>query len=349
MDVKEFLIQMDAAPHVSGYESELVKVLSDEFSKYADVSVDKFGNFIAHKRGISGGPKVMLSAHMDEIGMMVSAICDNGFVKFSPIGGFDWRTMLAQEVIIHGNGGRQKVFGVIGIKPPHLTDPAERKKVVKQHDMAIDTGFSKKKLELLIRPGDIITLNQDIAELQNGKLTGRAFDNIAGIAAMHCAIKNLEHFNHKADLYFVATGQEEIGYRGAVTASYNIKPDIGIAIDVTHGRAAGLAEHESFDLGKGPVIAFGPNINRKLFEDLKKTAIKNNIKYQVEVIPGMSGTDAVAMQITEGGMITGIISIPLSYMHTSVETIAVRDIENCGKLISDYIIELQNWEGEPCW
>ena len=348
MEIKDFLIQMDAAPHVSGYESGLIQALSDEFSKYADVSADKFGNFIAHKSGTGGGPKVMLSAHMDEIGLMVSAICDGGFVKFSPIGGFDPRTMLAQEAIIHGSQSRQNVFGVIGIKPPHLTDDAERNKVVKLQDMAIDTGFSKEKLETLIRPGDIITLNQNIAELQNGRLTGRAFDNIAGIAAMHCAIKNLEHFNHKADLYFVATGQEEIGFRGAITASYNIKPDIGIAIDVTHGRAPGLAEHESHELGKGPAIAFGPNVNRKLFEDLKKAAIKNNIKYQIEVIPAMSGTDAVAMQIAEGGMITGILSIPLSYMHTTVETISVQDIESCGRLVSDYIIQLQNWEGEPC-
>ena len=348
MEVKEFLFQMDAVPHVSGYEDELVKVLSDEFSKYAKVSVDKFGNFIAHKPGSGGGPKVMLSAHMDEIGMMVSAICDSGFVKFSTIGGFDARTLLAQEVIIHGNRGNQKVFGVIGIKPPHLTDPAERKKVVKLHDMSIDTGFSKEKLETLIKPGDIITLNQEITELQNGKLTCRAFDNTAGIAAMYCALKNLEHFSHKADLYFVATAQEETGFRGAITASYNIKPDIGLAIDVTHGRGGGLAEHESCELGKGPAIAIGPNVNRKLFEDLKKTALKNNTKYQVEVIPGMSGTDAVAMQIAEGGMITGVLSIPLNYMHTTVETIAVQDVENCGKLISDYIIELQNWEGEPC-
>jgi len=351
LGVKEFLVQMSTVPHVSGYESELAKVISGEFSKYAKVSVDAFGNLVAYKKGTrlssgKAGPKIMFAAHMDEIGMIVSDICDNGFVKFSRIGGIDAHNMLAQEVIIHG---RQKVFGVIGIKPPHLTSSAEMKKIVELHDMSIDTGFSKEKLEDMIRVGDIITLNQDIGELQNGKLTGRALDNTAGVAVLYCALKNLEHFSHCADVYFVASAQEEIGLRGAITSTYNIKPDIGIAIDVGFGRANGLAEHESIDLGKGPAIAIGPNINRQLFDDLKKAAIKNNTKYQVEVIPGRTGTDATAIQVGEGGVITGLLSIPLKYMHSTVETIAIKDVESCGKLISDYIVELQGREDELCY
>ena len=335
---------MDAVPHVSGYEDELSKIISKEFSKYAEVSVDRFGNLIAHRPGSgNSGPKIMLSAHMDEIGMMVSAICDGGFVKFSRIGGVDGRNMLAQEVMIHG---RQKIYGVIGIKPPHLTSLSEMKKSVDLHDMAIDTGFSKEKLETLIRPGDIITLKQNIAALQNDKLTGRALDNTAGIAALLCAMKNLEHFSHKADVFFVASAQEEVGYRGAITATYNIRPDIGIAIDVGFGRVNGLAEHETIELGKGPAIVIGPNINRKLFEALKKIAIKNNIRYQIKVTHGVTGTDAAAIQIGEGGVIAGLLSIPLKYMHSTVETVAIHDIESCGKLVSDYIIDLQSWEGE---
>ena len=347
METKDFLCKMGTIPHVSGYEGELVKFLSAEFSKYTDVSVDKFGNLIARKAG-TGGPKVMLSAHMDEIGMMVSLLCDGGFVKFSRIGGIDPRCMLAQEVTIHG---REKVYGLIGIKPPHLTSPAERSKLVELHDMAIDTGYSKEKLEKLVRPGDIITFNTEITELKNGKITGRALDNTAGVAALYCAMKNLEHFKHNADVYFVASAQEEVGLRGAVTATYNIKPDIGIAVDVCFGSGGGVSEQDSSELGKGPVIAIGPNIHRKLFEALKKTAAKKNTKYQVEVESHMSGTDAVAIQISEGGVITGLLSIPTNYMHSTTEVISVSDVENCGKLIADYIVELQkgNWEDELCY
>ena len=339
MDVQEFLTKMSSYPHVSGYESELAGFIKDVFAKYTQSSIDKFGNVIANKPSLTStgqNTKIMFCAHMDENGLMVADIADDGFVKFSPVGGMDKRTMLAQEVTIHG---REKVYGVIGTKPPHLTDPKERSKSIEFHDMAIDTGFSKEKLSQIIRPGDIITMNQGISELQNKKLTGRSLDNIVGVAALYCAMKSLEHFNHNADLYFVASAQEEVGKGGARTATYTIKPDIGIAVDVGQGRIPGLAEYEAFELGKGPVLGIGPNFNRKLFDDLKKVATKNNAKYQVEVIPFMSGTDATDIQISGDGVITGLMSIPLKYMHSTVETVAVSDIESCGKLMADYIIE----------
>ena len=348
MEIKELLIKMNDVPHVSGYEGELAKLLTDIFSKYADVSQDKFGNLIAHKKGTGKGPKVMFMAHMDEIGMMVSVLCDNGFVKFSPIGGIDARNILAQEVIIHG---RQKIFGVIGIKPPHLTSPAERKKTVAIHDVAIDTGYSKDMLSKLIKPGDIITFKQNLTELKNEKVAGKSLDNIASVAALYCAMKNLEHYKHDADVYFVASAQEEVGCRGGKTASYTIKPDIGIAIDVTFGRTAGLSQHESFELGKGPTLVVGPAITRKLFENLKNTAAKNNIPYQVEVSPTRTGTDADVIQVAEGGICTGVIGIPLKYMHSTVETLSLCDVKTTGKLMSEYIISLQgaDKEDEKCF
>ena len=344
MDIKGFLAKMSSVPRVSGYEGELAQVVSAEFSKYADVSIDKIGNLTAHKKG-SSGPKIMVCAHMDEIGMMAATIEEGGFVKFTPIGGIDRRNILAQEVTIHG---KEKVFGVIGIKPPHLTSPEDRKKAVEIYDMAIDTGFSKEKLEEMIRPGDIITFNQESAELKNNKFTGRALDNIASVAAMHCALKNLEHYNHKADLFFVASAQEELGYRGGIVATYNIKPDIGIAIDVTFGKAPGHDEYETYELGKGPVLSIGPGHTRKLFEALKKVAEKNKIPYQVDCAPTSRGTDAYVMQIGEGGVVTGLVSIPLKYMHSTVETLKIDDVEMCGKLISDYVISLQSEGDEKC-
>ena len=348
MEIKELLARMNDVPHVSGYEGELTQVLSGVFSQYSKVSEDKFGNLIARKKGSGKGPKVMFMAHMDEIGMMVSVLCDGGFVKFSAIGGIDARNMLAQEVIIHG---REKVFGVIGIKPPHLTSPAERKKTIELHEMVIDTGYSKEELSELIKPGDIISFKQGVVELKNGKLAGRAFDNIASVAALYCAMRNLEHYNHDADVYFVASAQEEVGCRGGKTASYAIKPDVGIAVDVTFGRTSGLGEHESSELGKGPTLVIGPTINRKIFVGLKDTATKNKIPFQLEVSPTRTGTDADVIQITQGGIFTGIICIPLKYMHSTVETLSISDIEMTGKLMSDYIISLQvrGEEDEECF
>lgn len=348
MELKELLARMNDVPHVSGYEGELAQMLTGVFSKYTEVSVDKFGNLIALKKGKGTGPKVMFMAHMDEIGMMVNVICDKGFVKFVSIGGIDARNMLAQEVIIHG---KEKVYGVIGIKPPHLTPPAEQKKTVELHDMMIDTGYSKEELSKLVKPGDIITIKQNVTELKNGKLAGKSFDNTAGVSALYCAMKNLEHYNHEADVYFVASAQEEVGLRGGRTASYTIKPDIGIALDVTFGRTAGLSEHKSSELGKGPSLTIGPAITRKLFEDLKRVASKNKIPYNVEVAPRGTGTDADEIQIAQGGVCTGIISIPLKYMHSTVETLSLSDIEMTGRLMSEYIISLQGCdeEGEECF
>ena len=341
MDIKEFLAKMRSVPHVSGYEGRLAEVVSAEFSKYAEVSIDRFGNLVAHKKG-SGGPKIMVCAHMDEIGMMVATIEEGGFVKFSCIGGIDKRNVLAQEVTIHG---RENVFGVIGIKPPHLTSAEDRKKAVDFFDMAIDTGYSKEKLETLVRPGDIISFNGENIELKNNKLAGVALDDIAGIAAMHCALKNLEFFSHKAELYFVASTQEEVRwYGGALVSTYNIEPDIGIAIDVTFGRAPAHDEYDTVELGKGPSISIGPGHTRKLFEQLKKVATKNKIPYQIECAPNSRGTDAYVMQIGKGGVVTGLLSIPLRYMHSTVETLDLGDVEMCGKLLSDYVISLQSEE-----
>ncbi|MCL2060393.1 MAG: M42 family peptidase [Oscillospiraceae bacterium] len=383
MDIKEFIIKMNAVPHVSGYEGALIEVISEAFSPYADVSVDKFGNLIARsatrrygsdggegragraggsggdgggshasrvgRAGGSGGDvagpalKVMLCAHMDEIGMMVSAICENGFVKFTQVGGIDARNILAQEVTIHG---REKVYGVIGIKPPHVTSPAEANKAAALHDLSIDTGYGEEKLRTLIKVGDIITINQDVAELQNSRIAGKALDDSAGVAVLYQVMKNLEFFDSCADIYYVASAQEEVGLRGATTAAYTIKPDIGIAIDVEFGRGGGGgssgSDYETIELGKGPGLTVGPNINRKLFEVLKRAAVDNNTPYQVIVSPQGTGTDATAIQISGAGVATGLVSVPLKYMHSTVEMLVLGDIKNCGKLISDYIATLND-------
>jgi len=337
---------MGKVPHVAGYESALAHLAAGWFGKLASAQTDSLGNMIARKQGAKNAPRVMVCAHMDEIGLMATEICDNGFVKFARIGGIDKRNILATEVTIHG---RKPVYGIIGIKPPHLTSADEMKASIEIKDMAIDTGYPKEKLEKLVRPGDIITFNREVTELKNGRLTGRALDDTAGLAAMYHALELLKDFKHNADLYFVGSAQEEVGARGAKTAAYGIKPDIAIIIDVGFANTPGLADHETIKMGDGAAIAVGAAVNRKVFDDLKKIAKQNNTKHQIEVLPGRSGTDADEIQIAAGGVLTGVLSIPLKYMHSTVEVVDLADVKNCGKLVADYIMSLQDWEGDECY
>jgi endoglucanase len=173
-------------------------------------------------------------------------------------------------------------------------------------------------------------------------------DDAAGIAVMLSVIKNLRYVNHAIDIYFVATAQEEVGLRGAKTAAHTISPDIAIALDVTFGRASGLSEHETSVMGNGPAIAVGPGIHRKIYEAFKETAARNNIPHQVEVLPARTGTDADILQISGNGVVTGLLSVPVRYIHSTVETVDIKDIENCGRLIAEYIKGLKREAGDLC-
>ena len=346
-NLKQFLKDLNEIPHVSGYEQEAVSYLKEKFKPFVDeLYTDELGNLIALKKGDEDGPKVMFMGHIDQIGMIVTHITDEGFIKFSNIGGVDRRNILAQEVIIHGKNS--KIYGVIGIKPPHLTSAEETKKPVEIHDLLIDTGYSKEALENLIRPGDIITLKQDIADLQNNQITGNALDDTAGVATMYVCMQNLKDYKNKANVYYVVSVQEEVGVRGATTATYNIKPDIGIAIDVTFAKSNDLKDYETSKVGEGPVISVGPNLARTLFERLKQTAQKTNIPFQIQGQPFPTGTDARAIQTAVGGVTTGLLGVPLKYMHSTVEVISTKDTHECGVLMANYVISL-NDEKEIYW
>ncbi len=339
MEIRELLKKLSESTGVSGNENEISKFVYSLFSKYADeITVDPLGNIICLKRGEANSPnKVMLAAHMDEIGLMVKEIDEKGFIKFTNIGGIDQRTLLCQEVIIHG---QRKVFGVIGAKPPHLTTKEERDKAIKIEELVIDTGFDKKQLDELINIGDFITIKRKANFLLNDWVTGKAMDDRAGVAAMYLCLQELQKSKHNADVYCVATVQEEVGTRGAITSTYGINPQIGIAIDVGFGNTPDLNKFDTIEMMGGPAITIGPNIHPKLFEKLKDVAEKNYIDYQIEIAQGPTGTDARSIQISREGVATGLLSIPLRYMHTSVETISISDIEKTGKLLAEFIKSL---------
>lgn len=351
METKILLELLCNANGVSGYEGKLEELIITGFKEYTDdITVDKLGNIIALKKGtaIRNNIKIMLAAHMDEIGLMVKDIEENGFIRFTNIGGIDPRTILGQEVIVHG---KRDVFGVIGSKPPHLQDISEQDKAIKMEDMTIDIGYSKDEVKEIIKIGDIISINRSLFDLQGNRVAGKALDDKAGIAAIFQCVKELNNINHEADLYFVSTVQEEVSMAGALVSTYSINPDIGIAIDVGFGLTPELSKAGSLELGKGPGITLGGNIHPGLRKRLVDIAKEYNIPYQMEICAGPSGTDAMAMQITKEGIPTLVLSIPLRYMHTSVEVVDMIDIKNTGKLLAFFIASIsnENLEGLLCY
>lgn len=339
--LKEFIQAMVEAPGLSGFESAVSKVIEEYFKPYSDDIVrDKLGNLITLKKGNVGDrKKIMLAAHMDEIGLIVKKIDENGFIKFSTIGGIDQRTLLTQEVIIHG---KKDLFGIIGNKPPHILSEDEKKKSIKIEDMLIDVGLTKEEAGKFIAIGDPISFKRKMISLQGDCVSSKALDDRAGVAVMYECLKELNKMNHDCDVYVVATVQEEVGLRGAITSTYGIFPDIGIAIDVGFAHTPELPKNEFSELGKGPAIGFGANIHPKVNKGLLTAAKEYNLPYQQEFYAGATGTDAWAIQVTQSGVATGLISIPLRYMHTSVEVVDLNDIKYAGKILANYIVSLNH-------
>lgn len=344
---KHFLKELSEHQGVSGYERSIAPLVIKEFQSSAEeVQTDRFGNIYAHKRGETGRYKIMLAAHMDEIGLMVKKIDPRGFLRFTTVGGVDQRTLLSQEVIIHG---RQSIPGVIGSMPPHLVHE-DGNKAVKIEDMGIDLGLPYEEIQKVVQVGDIVTLKRSPVELLGGLIAGKSLDDRAGVVVMQICLQELHRLHHTHDVIAVITTQEEVGLRGALTSAYTLNPDLAIAIDVTHAATPDTKGQVSLELGKGPAIALGPNIHPLVYESLTDAAQNARIPFQIEPVAGMSGTDAWAIQVARAGIPTGLLSIPLRYMHTSVETLDMNDVINSGLLLAHFIASLpEDLEGNICY
>ena len=336
MEIASLLKKLSEARGVSGYEAEVREIVAQEFGRYADeVQTDKLGNVIALKRGEGEEPRprIMLAGHMDEIGLMVTKL-EKGFLRFTSVGGFDERVLLGQEVTVHG---RKDLPGIIGSRPPHVLPQEEREKIIPMDKLFIDVGVGEEELEHLVRVGDLVTLRREFTQLRDDLAAGKALDDRTAVAAILVCLEALAPIRHTWDVYAVATVQEEVGMRGAITSAYGLAPDVAIAIDVTFGDQPGVSEAETVKVGEGPAIGFGPNIHPKLHQALVEVAKELEMPYQVEPLPGRSGTDAWVIQVTREGIPTALLSIPLRYMHTSVETVSLKDVERTGRLLAGFI------------
>ncbi len=320
---------------ISGYEDEVRELVFSEVENVADsVRTDRMGNVIAVKKGDER--KVMLAAHMDEIGFMVKHIEEKGFLRVAPIGGWFSQTVLNQRCFVHTRDGR--VVGVFGCKPPHIMKEDERKKVIKIEDMFVDVGAESKEeaCEMGVEIGCPVTLDRELRKLGNNRITGKALDDRAGVAAVIEAFKKAEC---EATLYAVFTVQEEVGLKGARTSAFSIYPDMAIAVDVCVATDfPGANVNQEINLGKGPAITIADGSGRGLIAHrnvirlLRETAEKNDIPYQLEVGEGGT-TDATAIHLTREGVPSGVVSIPARYIHTPVEVIDLRDYENTVNLL----------------
>lgn len=339
-----FLKELVETPSPSGYEQPAQRVIRAELEAVADeIYTDVMGNQIARLAG-KGGPKLMLAGHCDEIGFMVQYVDDNGFIYFGAIGGVDPHLSPGQRINIHT--ATETVPGVIGKKAIHLIDPKDRDTVIKLKEQYIDIGCSTKDEVLaLVRIGDPVTFAVGVQALQGDRVTSRAFDDKMGAFIVTEVMKRVKlQGGATAELFAVSTVQEEVGLRGGTTSTYGVQPDAGIVVEVSHATDTPGVEKQGIgdvQVGNGPVIARGANINPVLFDLLMKTAAAEKIPVQVIGVPRATGTDANVMQLSRGGVATALLGIPLRYMHTPVEVLSLTDLEHAITLLTALTLRLQ--------
>lgn len=342
-NTKEILLELLQRGCPSGNEEQVIDLFSRSISQYVDeIAIDVNGNGIAHKKG--NGKKVVLMAHADEVGLIISYIDDNGFLYFKEVGGIDTNLLPGQRVAISGKNG--VVVGIIGKKPIHLQDKKDGSKEFMPEDLWIDIA-SKDKADAMakVQLGAFVTYISKPLMMSETLVASKSLDDRIGIAVLIGVAKKLQKEKLDYDVYFVASSQEELGARGAQTVTEAIKPEIGIAVDVTHATdypTTSPIKDGDISLGKGVVIPIGPNMNKALNKAFVDIADINNIPYQIEVMAKPTGTDARMIQVAGGGVTTGLLTIPCRYMHTPNEIVSLDDADNAIAIISDYLRKRDN-------
>jgi putative aminopeptidase FrvX len=344
----QILLDLLAARGPSGYESAPAGVWLEAAGKFAQTSSDVVGTplaLVGAKHGYEHEPRrLLVMGHIDEIGLIVTHIDDEGYLWFREVGGWDAQILVGQRVILDTREGPVK--GVVGKKPVHLLRDEERKKVAEIRDLHIDVGAKDgKQAREMVRTGDVAVIDADPVALPNGRLASRALDNRLGsFVALEAARLVAEAGGAQWELASVAVAQEEITFGGSRTSAFSLEPHAAIVVDVTHATdAPGIEVREAgkHELGSGPVITRGSTINERLFELLHETAEAEKIPFTVEASGRATGTDADAVHLSRGGVPTALVSIPIRYMHSPVELVQLEDVDACAKLIAAATLRLE--------
>jgi putative aminopeptidase FrvX len=345
--VPQLLLDLLAAHGPSGYETPAAEVWRDAAGAFAEVSSDVLGTPLARVAPKQGAPqpprRLLVMGHIDEIGLIVNYIDDDGFLWFGPVGGWDAQILVGQRVSLQTRNGEVK--GVVGKKPVHLLREDERKKLAELRELHIDIGARDgQQARELVRIGDVAVIDADALELRGGRLVARALDNRVGsYVALHSARLVAEAGGADWEIAAVAVAQEEITFGGSRTSAFSLRPDAAIVVDVTHATDAPGVEVKELGrhpLGSGPVLTRGSTIHPKLFELLYETAGEEQIPFTVEASARATGTDADAVHLSRAGVPTALVSIPLRYMHSPVELIQLDDIDAAAGLIAAAALRL---------
>ena len=344
MPVPDVLRQLLAAPGPSGYETAAAAVWREAASAFAEVETDAVGSSVARVPGTAGGPRLAIVGHIDEIGLIVSHVDDDGFLRFGGVGGWDSVILVGQRVTLLTREG--PLDGVIGKKPIHLLKDEDRKKVPELKDLHIDVGAKDgDEARARVRIGDVAVIAGEPVELPNERVVSRAMDNRLGCYVAYEAARLVaEAGGAPGEVAAVAAAQEEITFAGSRTTAFSLQPDVAIAVDVgfaTDQPGIELGELTKHPLGSGPIIARGSTLHPRVFELLHETAEAEGIPFTVESSARATGTDADAIHVSRAGVPTGLISVPLRYMHSPVELVQLDDVANAARLIAAFARRLE--------
>ncbi len=334
MNYPETLKQLCSIPAPSGFEGpaaqaalELLRPLVDE------AHIDKMGNVIGVRRcGKPGAKKLLLDAHLDEIGFLVTGH-EEGFLRFTTLGGVDPRMLPDRELTVLS---QPPVFGVVTCLPPHIQSRGESDKAMPIQELCIDVGLTQEEAQRRIPAGTPAVYRTGCMSLGEKLLCGKALDDRSCFAVLLDTAEQLKDVELDADVYFLGSTQEETHSTGAITAAYGAAPDFCVAVDVTHGDSPDAPRDKTFSLGGGPVIGLGPNCTRWMSKRLEERAKALSIPIQYEVMAGNTGTNGWPMQVLREGIATAVLSVPLRYMHTPIETVHVEDLENTARLLAAF-------------
>lgn len=338
MDLKQRIISMAGIMSISGFEAKAGAALAEQLDGVFDeIVTDSVGSHICIRRcGRPDAPKILIDAHFDEIGMLVTEILDGGFLRVINVGGLDTRILQAAEVLIYGT---ETIYGVIASTPPHLLKPGEGKKLKPVNELLIDTGYDREELEKIVRIGTPVGYVPHYTELLDGMLAGKGMDDKACVAAAVHALANLDRAEMAGDVYLLLAAQEETSMVGAATASLRIDPDYALVIDVTHGKAPDASGRSVFPLGEGLVISLSAVTDRRLTRQLMETCREQEIKFTRHVESSSTGTDANITQLVGCGIPTVVASLPLRSMHTYHEVLSLDDAESLVKLVTAFVCD----------
>lgn len=347
METFSLLKRLTEAPGPSGDERGIAATVEELWRPLVnEIVVDRVGSLLAFKRGAGAAeqprPTILLAAHQDELGLLVSHVMDHdghGFLRVASLGGVDRRQLVGQLVDVHG---REKLTGVLGGLPDTMLPAKERGQAYSYEHLVLDVGLPYERVRELVSIGDFVTFRQPLRRLLNGRVSGKALDNRSSVAAVTICLELLQTRRHNWDVIAVATSQEETAYLGAYTSAFAQRPDVAVAIDVGHAKGPGTNDSELPELGGGPMLGMGAEIHPAVYGALREAAKALEMNVGSAPNPRGTGTDAYALQTAREGIPTGLVEIPLRYMHTMVETADTTDVERTGRLLAELITRLDD-------